>query len=455
MKIAFFLTYFSLLFLSAFCQSNQSEAISSSGNYFEQNGISLSWTLGETITETFPNNNIILTQGFQQTICSQTNIREYLFSQGYQFVSTQLVPENPDMLDVLENILNENLDFVRNSSGNMLRKIGPVWVNGIGNWITTEGYLFKMNDADILIISGQTIDPQTPINLLTGYQIISFLPDSQQNTSDVFENILENLDFVRNTSGNMFRKIGPVWVNGIGNMQPGQGYLVKMNASDILIYPNAVKKLLATQKLKPEHFQSLDGNPYNPVWSIYFEKGNMERGDEIAIFDNKKLVGAASVNSKNVFENEIPVFGNLFKVGNKPIIKIWDKSENKELCVNEYIFTNTIEGAYTQRIFPAKDGEFSLMKFSINEIPNENPEPQTFTIYPNPTKGKITIGNLIPSGQVCNIRITDITSNIVFKSSFINSQPSVEVNLSQLEKGVYFISLIENNCTQVKKIIIR
>jgi uncharacterized protein (TIGR02145 family) len=34
----------------------------------------------------------------------------------------------------------------------------------------------------------------------------------------------------------MIRKIGSVWVNSIGLMQPGEGYLVKMNTDDVLIY---------------------------------------------------------------------------------------------------------------------------------------------------------------------------------------------------------------------------
>ncbi|MBI9038769.1 MAG: hypothetical protein JEY97_11600 [Bacteroidales bacterium] len=94
-----------------------------------------------------------------------------------------------------------------------------------------------MSSADELIIIGDKIDQQTPIELSTGYQLIGYLPDETFNTGDVFEDVLENLEFVRNTDGFMFRKIGPFWVNSIGDMQPGEGYLVKMNTDDILIYP--------------------------------------------------------------------------------------------------------------------------------------------------------------------------------------------------------------------------
>jgi len=471
MRKAFLFTYFSLILLICFSQSNESEVISASGECFEESGISLSWTLGETINETFSNENIILTQGFQQKITSQTESQEYLFSIGYQFVSSRIISENPDMLDVLENILNQNLDFVRNSAGNMLRKIGPVWVNGIGDWITTEGYLFKMSGQETLSISGLAINPQTPISLSTGYQIISFLPDEQQNASDVFENILENLDFVRNSSGNMFRKIGPVWVNGIGNMKPCEAYLVKMYANDILIYPEEAKNIIVDKKFKPEHFQVSGGNPYDPVWTIYFEKGNLNFGDEIGVYVNEILVGSAVINSDNIFENEIPVFSNLYKIGNKPVIKVWNKSENQEYIVNDFVFSNPYGDSWLENVLASEDGDYSFLHFSTTEISDEIEINQTISIYPNPTKGLINIENIAGFKNLQGLKITDIAGKTVFQSNNtklgrikqnksvwmgnINNQTTIELNLSQFEKGVYFISLVGSKFTQVEKIIVQ
>jgi len=154
---------------------------------------------------------------------------------GFQFASTRLVIENPEMLNLLEGIL-DNLDFVRNSQGYMLRKIGPNWINNIGDWVTTEGYLFKMNSDDSFEISGEAIEEYTPIELTIGFQIISYLPSEPRDCEEVFSNILDNLDFVRNSTGAMFRKIGPNWINSIGDMQPGEGYLVKMIEENVLLY---------------------------------------------------------------------------------------------------------------------------------------------------------------------------------------------------------------------------
>nr|NQU93634.1 hypothetical protein [Bacteroidota bacterium] len=55
-----------LLLTSIIIQSSAQQVISTAGGYFEGENISLSWTLGEPVIETFEGNGIILTQGFQQ-----------------------------------------------------------------------------------------------------------------------------------------------------------------------------------------------------------------------------------------------------------------------------------------------------------------------------------------------------------------------------------------------------
>ena len=163
-------------------------------------------------------------------------------SEGFSFVSSRIIAPDPDMLVVLATILNENLDFVRNSQGQTLRKIGPNWVNGIGDWIIDEGYLIKMFTDDSFIIEGDVVDRFTPIPLESGFQFISYFPDTPMNAIIAFESILwENLVFIRNSQGQILRKIGPNWINGIGDCNPGEGYLVKMLDDDILIYPPATK----------------------------------------------------------------------------------------------------------------------------------------------------------------------------------------------------------------------
>ncbi|MCF8302001.1 MAG: PCMD domain-containing protein [Bacteroidales bacterium] len=175
--------------------------------------------------------------------------QEIQLQNGYQFASTHMIPDNPDLMVLLEDLMNdETLDFVRDSDGSMLTKIGPNWVNNIGNWNTTEGYLFKMLEDDMVSFSGSVMDPTTPIPVNTGYMFISYLPQSPMDALDATESIQDNLIFMRDSDGAMLQKIGPNWVNNIGDMEPGEGYLIKMEANDELVYP--VESLEKAQKTK-------------------------------------------------------------------------------------------------------------------------------------------------------------------------------------------------------------
>ena len=68
MKKTILLIFMFFGFGSIFSQTNHPEVITSAGDYFKPNASSpsLSWTMGESVTETFSSTNNILTQGFQQ-----------------------------------------------------------------------------------------------------------------------------------------------------------------------------------------------------------------------------------------------------------------------------------------------------------------------------------------------------------------------------------------------------
>ncbi len=384
---------------------------------------------------------------------SSTQSQDYLLQEGYQFVSTHIIPEDQNMLNILSENL-ESLDFVRNTAGLMLRKIGPVWINSIGDWTTTEGYLFRMNSEDPLTICGEAINPQTPINLISGYQMISFLPETPVNTNDAFADVLNSLDFVRNSAGLMFRKIGPVWINGIGDMQPGEGYLVKMIADDVLIYPETSDNLLAYKIPMPEHFKIIDGNPYDPVWTIYFEQGALTNGDEIAVYDGEILAGTGVVVSENILDNTIPVFRNLYESGNYPTFKIWSKKGEEEVSLTDYSYINPYGSAYMEEVFPETDGEYSMLNFSVTGI-SDNIKYASLTIYPNPSEGIFNISLERINGDL-QCKVIDLTGNEYCKFEFngITGYTVKQLDLKELAAGVYFISFTGRNISKIEKIVI-
>ena len=386
---------------------------------------------------------------------------------GYSFVSTRIIPENADFLVICDDIL-PNLDFVRNTAGDMLRKIGPMWINSIGNWITTEGYLFRMNDADELIILGDVINPQTPIPLIDGYQLISYLPENPIDALTAFTDVLDNLDFVRNSSGDMLRKIGPNWINGIGDMNSGEGYLVRMLDSDELIYPVSGEKFAGIADTETEYFKFEGGNAADQVYTIYVD--GLQIGDEVAAFDGDKMIGSVKIISQNAFDNDLAVFntvnsGQGYQAGNPIQLKVWD-SFTQKTSVAELSMIDPYYEAYMQKVYPNEDGLYSVVKISKSLIGMENIDNE-ISIYPNPSNGIITIENLTG----LSLEITDLRGRIFFQSKIINQtkqskrhevspygpvwESKMKIDLSDIESGIYLVRIIGKNFNKVEKIVIQ
>lgn len=68
------ITLFSFLLTA---QSNSQEVIATSGSSMSNGSLEVSWTMGETVTETVENGNVIATQGFQQTNLEVVGIIEH------------------------------------------------------------------------------------------------------------------------------------------------------------------------------------------------------------------------------------------------------------------------------------------------------------------------------------------------------------------------------------------
>lgn len=76
MKKILFLFFAVTVVIQTFGQTNRLDVIAPSGGFFSNSSNSLSWTLGECVTETFTATGNTLTQGFQQSKFVVTSINQ-------------------------------------------------------------------------------------------------------------------------------------------------------------------------------------------------------------------------------------------------------------------------------------------------------------------------------------------------------------------------------------------
>ncbi|MBI9038462.1 MAG: T9SS type A sorting domain-containing protein [Bacteroidales bacterium] len=363
-------------------------------------------------------------QGFEQ---------EIILHEGFQFISSRIEAEDTNMLDVMNEIIGDNLDFVRNSYGQSLIKIGPNWVNGIGDWIIEEGYLVKMFADDSFSIAGSTIDPASPISVPTGFKFVSYFPENAMDAMLAFGTIIgDDLDFIRNSQGQIIRKIGPNWVNGIGDCQAGEGYLVKMFADGEIIYPASAKSSGKTN-IVPTHFTFKGGNAADPIYTMYIK--GLEIGGEVAAFDGEKLIGALKIKSENAFDNSLAIFSTLtnekgYSAGNQIKLKVWN-SETDEITEVKYNM-ETIYNSYVSDMYPFEDGKYSIVNVSKGSLISDN----RTLVYPNPAIDYISI---VSPSEIKKVSIINCVGQTVYENNINDTK--AQINLRSYESGVYFIKI--------------
>lgn len=128
MKSPFLFTMIMIVAASCLSQSIERDVVSSSGDYFENENLSVSYTIGEIVTETFIGEGLILTQGFHQTsITLNLQVDIIAFLEG-PFMETDMhtdvnalipvnqpynaLPWNYEGEEILESIPEELVDWV-------------------------------------------------------------------------------------------------------------------------------------------------------------------------------------------------------------------------------------------------------------------------------------------------------------------------------------------------------
>jgi len=70
---------------------------------------------------------------------------------------------------------------------------------------------------------------------------------------------------------------------------------------------------------------------------------------------------------------------------------------------------------------------------------------ETLIIYPNPSSTEISFNLNISNTE--NVKLFDINGKLIYASSIINQNNTVTINIENLDNGLYFINVIDNNGT--------
>jgi len=153
--------------------------------------------------------------------------------QGWFIFSTYIEPVIADIVQLINPIQNSTI-IVKDVIGNAYL---PDWdFDAIGDVSTGEAYLIKLTQSETLVIEGTKVVPENfVITLEEGWSLLGYLRDSPANLVSMLAPINDQIIIVKTFDGTAYL---PDWdYNGIGDMNPGEGYQIKVDSAVSFTYP--------------------------------------------------------------------------------------------------------------------------------------------------------------------------------------------------------------------------
>ena len=250
-------------------------------------------------------------------------------------MSTHLQPENSDIVAVFEEI-EDNLAIVKDESGFVY---WPTFaLNNIYELSVGKGYQVKMNSPEDLLVTGTQVSYDTPLELNGGWNIMGYLHNQPHNAAEMMSSMYNNLIIMKDELGNVY---WPTYnLNNIGNMQPGEGYQIKLAGPYTFSYPGGDEEArygdIYTER--PIHFDEPGNTGSNMIIGFpqYAWESTLSIGDEIAAYDEEgRLIGSTVYEGNNL---ALTVWGDDMTTHEKDglieseriIFRLWNSTNSTE-----------------------------------------------------------------------------------------------------------------------------
>ena len=185
-----------------------------------------------------PNQGLFEEDGFS-SIVSMVNIspvtsQDFQLPNGWSLFSTYMSYSGMDIVNLFDPIV-DDLIIVKNNIGEAY--IVEYEFNAIGAPEAGQGYLMKTSSSVEFSVDGEYVKPELfPISLQEGWNMVGYLLPEVTHSDIIFEELLDQdiIQIVKDYQGNA---LIPDWgFNGLGMMNPGEGYQLKVTEVSILQY---------------------------------------------------------------------------------------------------------------------------------------------------------------------------------------------------------------------------
>jgi hypothetical protein len=131
----------------------------------------------------------------------------------------------------------------------------------------------------------------------------------------------------------------------------------------------------------------------------------------------------------------------------------------KDEYTDELIELNAGINAIPFQVDAAIQESLSTSRFSIQleleTFSDTDFDEVAFEFYPNPTEGLLTVNLGTAQATNTNVRVYDLTGRSLMQTNFTTNESSIQIDISQLDSGIYLVEVEEGNKKFTSKILKR
>ncbi len=344
---------------------------------------------------------------------------------------------------------------------------GPLW--GLD---AVSMYMLKMNVGDTLILSGPwATGENTPIPLTQYWNWISYLPQTPMDIEDALSSVVENSATLKNQTG--FSQFVPEWGFWFGTLltlEPHDGFMLRMNAADTLIYPTGGQLASVELRENPQVVSQLSRGSVN--W--YLEPGAFPYSGTVTC-----AVEGLPVNGSYLLAAFTSVADDADGTSKcRGMVRGIPSPAGDRILFPVMVYANEPDGDMLNfRLYDESTGTVTLLSGEISFMADmvmgdplnpivltsglsDSPQniPGEFALspgYPNPFNPVLTIPYSVKEETNVRITVYDITGRQVVVLVDGVSEPgyhSVRWNADEATSGIYMIRMSSPGFTAVRKV---
>ena len=334
---------------------------------------------------------------------------------GWNLISLDVMPEDSAVASVFGSLSEGNLEFVTGfQQGSMIYDPnGPVFFNTLNYVARGHAYWVKVQEAEVLTVLGNPIDPDYKKDLDAGWNLVAYLPQQASLPSDYFAALVSAGKLIYVTGFDqgttIYNPNGPPFLNTLHSLNNGKGYWLRVSVG-------------------------VDGNDYriagdirpNPSYMFLNGRTNLSQGQVDILRSNGEKIGRMDI-LPGGYLMTTAVYGD-------------DPS------------THTLEGlqegdelyfAFQGQIIPANvhfQPEQLLASFNLSFAPQYEVK-----VYPNPSNGKLQCAYSLPQDADVKLELLDIYGHqaaLLDEGKRLSGKHKVYGNAPDLAEGIYLVSLL-------------